>query len=73
MADTAYCVVNHGMDEYLENSIDIHHRPLRVALMRAGFRVPATLAKKSKEFVKSICYTLRRGGGAPVIRNLTVE
>lgn len=61
------------MHNYLRDVIEVNNGLLRVALMKGGFRVPATLAKKSKEFIKDLCYSIRRGPGAAAARNVTAE
>ena len=73
MADAAYVLVNVDMHNYLRDTIEVNNGLLRVALMRGGFREPATLAKKSKEFIADLCYSIRRGPGVAAARNVTAE
>ena len=72
-ANAAYIVANQGMHDYLEDVLDVDNVALRLNLMRGGFRSPAALVTKKKDFVHSVCTNIRKSGGLPAARNIGAE
>jgi hypothetical protein len=72
-ANAAYIVANQGMHDYLEDVLDVDNAALRLNLMRGGFRSPAALVTKKKDFVHSVCTNIRKSGGLAGPRNIGAE
>ena len=62
-ANAAYIVANQAMHDYLEDVLEVGNGGLRLNLMRGGFRSPAMLVTKKRDFVHSVCTNIRKSGG----------
>ena len=73
MANAAYIVDNQGMADYLEEVLEVASEPLRLNIMRGGFRDPARLVTRTEEFIHSMCMCIRKSGEPSAQRHITAE
>ena len=62
------------MSDYLQNVLGVVNQTLRYNIVSNGFRDPAQLVTKNKDFVHNLCQNIRKNaGGQAASRSITAE
>ena len=73
-AQVAYLQVHQGMSDYPQNVLGVVNQTLRYNIISNGFRDPAQLVTKNKDFAHNLCQNIRKNaGGQAASRSVTAE